>query len=234
MRAAIIAAGQGERLRAAGYAQPKPLVPVHGQALIDYALGAIAAAGIGEVACIVNEESVGIEQHCRRQWPQLSFEFIRRTTASSMESLITLAPLLGNERFVLLTVDSIFAPDVLRQFLQAAAGHADAEGVLAVTRFVEDEKPLWVQLDDAQRIVRIGPAAATSGWITAGFYTFETSIFRDAAMALRTFTALRQLLGHLVDCGYRLYGEPVGKAVDVDRVEDIATAEAFVESGFVA
>ncbi len=234
MKAAIIAAGHGERLLAAGYEQPKPLVPVAGQALIDYALAAISSAGLAEVACIVNEQSAGIEAHCRRRWPQLSFEFVRRTTASSMESLFTLAPLLSGERFVLLTVDSVFSPDVLRRFLEAAAAHVDANGVLAVTRFVDDEKPLWARLDAKNRVVGLGPAARKSGWITAGFYTFDASIFLDAEVALQRFTALRQFLGHLVASGSRIYGVPVGKTVDVDRAEDVATAEAFVRSGFAA
>lgn len=234
MKAAIIAAGQGERLLASGHAQPKPLVPVAGRALIDYALASIAGAGIVEVACIVNEQSAGIEEHCQRQWPQLRFRFVRRTTASSMESLFTLRPFLEDDRFVLLTVDAVFAPSVLQKFLQADAVHADGDGVLALTPFVEDEKPLWARLDESNRIVALGPKAIPTPWITAGFYTFDPTIFRDAETALRTFTALRQFLGHLLASGYRIYGEPVGKTVDVDRDEDIASAEAFVRSGFAS
>jgi hypothetical protein len=45
---------------------------------------------------------------------------------------------------------------------------------------------------------------------------------------------LREFLGHLLASGYRLYGEPVPKTVDVDRPEDIAAAEAFIRSGFAA
>src|SRR5574337_653886 len=106
MKAGLIAAGLGERLRAHGITPPKPLVQVAGRPLIDYVLAAVAAAGLQQIACIVNEESRGIEEHCRNQWPQLAFEFIRRTTPSSMESLFTLRPLLAGERFVLLTVDA--------------------------------------------------------------------------------------------------------------------------------
>ena len=69
--------------------------------------------------------------------------------------------------------------------------------------------------------------------MTAGVYVFDPAIFReiDAARAAR-YGALRQFLGHLLARGYRLYGEPISKTVDVDRPEDIAVAEAFVRSGF--
>ncbi len=233
MRAAILAAGQGERLRAAGFLQPKPLVRIAGRPLIDYALTAVADAGIREIACIVNAESIGIEDHCREQWPGLHFDFLRLTTASSMESLLRLAPLLGNQPFVLLTVDAVFSPAMLGTFLSAAAAHTNVDGVLALTQFVDDEKPLRAAVDSEKRIYSLGPAAAASPWITAGFYTFQPSIFREADLALGRFTALRQFLGYLVDSGYRIFGEAVGKSVDVDRSEDIATAEAFVRSGFV-
>lgn len=233
MKAGIIAAGLGERLRAGGYTQPKPLVPVNGVPLIDYVLGAVAGAGISEVACIVNEESRGIEDHCVHQWPQLHFEFVRRTTPSSMESLFALESHLSSDRFLLLTVDAIVAPRVLHDFVRAAADTVQADGVLAITDFVDDEKPLWVTLAPDGRLTALGPAAQNSGLITAGFYLLHSGIFAEIAAARAAgCSALRQFLGHLLDCGYDLYGHRVPTTLDVDRPEDIAIAEAFVRKGF--
>lgn len=235
MKAAIIAAGLGERLRQGGYTQPKPLVPVAGQPLIDYVLGAVSAAGLRQVACIVNEQSDGIEAHCRQRWPDLRFEFVRRTTPSSMESLFTLSPLLTDDRFLLLTTDAVFAASALCNFLAASNSRTDADGVLAVNGFVDDEKPLWVALSSGGRITALGPAARPSGLVTAGFYVFSCTIFREIAVArAASFRALREFLGHLLARGYRLYGEQVSKTVDVDRPEDLGVAEAFVRSGFAA
>ncbi|MFQ5666227.1 MAG: NDP-sugar synthase [Candidatus Binatia bacterium] len=233
MKVGIIAAGRGERLRPGGWLQPKPLVPVGGKPLIDYALEAVTVAGLHEIACIVNEESRGVAEHCRSRWPALRFEFVQRSTPSSMESLFALRPLLAARRFVLLTVDAVFAPAVLPRFLRAGGGRADADGVLAVHGFVDDEKPLWVQLAGGRRITAIGRGAKDSGLVTAGFYAFEPVIFAeiDAARRLQ-LSALREFLGHLLARGYRLYGERVPKTVDVDRPEDITVAEAFVRNGF--
>jgi NDP-sugar pyrophosphorylase family protein len=234
MKAGIIAAGLGERLRAAGIVRPKPLVPVAGRPLIDYALSAIAAAGIGAVACIVNEQSQGIEAHCRAAFPRLRFDFVRRTTPSSMESLFTLSPLLQGGRFVVLTVDAVFAPSVLRDFVAQAMARA-VDVVLAVSDFVDDEKPLWVRLDAEGRVEALGPTAHGSGLVTAGFYVFDPVIFTETGVArAERFTALRQFLGHLLARGYRMAGVRVAKTVDVDRPEDIAVAEAYVRAGFHA
>jgi len=235
MKAAIIAAGLGERLQQGGILQAKPLVPVAGRPLIDYALSAVAAAGIREVACIVNEASRGIEEHCRTTWPALEFAFVRRTTPSSMESLFTLSPLLATGRFVLLTVDAVFAPATLRAFVGATKCLRAADGVLALSAFVDDEKPLWARTSPDGRITALGPAAAGSGLVTAGFYVFDPVIFGEIAAARAAgYTALRQFLGHLLERGYRLHGKRVAKSVDVDRPADIAVAEAFVRGGFTA
>ncbi len=233
MKAGLIAAGLGERLRQGGFMMPKPLVPVAGKALVDYVLGAARAAGVRQIACIVNEESRGIEEHCRAQWPQLEFEFVRRSTESSMESLFTLRPLLDRQRFLLLTVDAVFAPAVLQHFLRAAGQRTDSDGVLALSAFVDDEKPLWTRVARDGRITALGAEAAGSALVTAGFYMFDSVIFNEIPAARQAgFTALRQFLGHLLRQEYRLYGEPIGKSVDVDRPHDVATAEAFIRSDF--
>jgi len=232
MKAALIAAGLGERLRDAGVELPKPLVPIAGKPLLDRVLEAVAAAGIGELACIFNEQADAVEEHCRRAAHGLQLHIVRKSTPSSMESLFSLAPHL-DERFLLLTVDAVFGPSVLPDFLRAAAAHPRAAGVLAVTNFVDDEKPLYARLDPRGQITALGAQAAGSATVTAGFYVFEPAIFREMEAARRAgFGALRHFLGHLLDHGYPLAGVGVGKTIDVDRPEDIAAADAFARRGF--
>ena len=195
MKAGLIAAGLGERLRAAGITMPKPLVEVAGKPLIDHVLDAVAAAGIDDVACIFNEEADDVEAHCRRRRGAPRLQIVRRTTPSSMESLFTLAPHLSDAPFLLLTVDAVFAPAVLRDFLAAAARHADADVVLAMTDFVDDEKPLRLAVDDGGRVTALGDAAAGSPLVTAGFYVFHPRVFAEIAAARAArLTALRQYL----------------------------------------
>jgi NDP-sugar pyrophosphorylase family protein len=152
-----------------------------------------------------------------------------------MESLITQAPHLDHAPFLLLTVDAIFAPALLRDFLAGAARHRDADVVLAMTDFVDDEKPLRLAVGDEGRVTALGTAARSSPLITAGFYVFHPRVFAeiDAARAAR-LNALREYLGHLLQRGYRVYAVGVGKSVDVDRPEDVIAAEAFVRSGFAS
>ncbi|QEY59841.1 nucleotidyltransferase family protein [Pseudomonas sp. C27(2019)] len=63
MRAMILAAGKGERMRPLTLHTPKPLIPVAGVPLIEYHLRALARAGIEEV--VINHAWLGekIEAH---------------------------------------------------------------------------------------------------------------------------------------------------------------------------
>ncbi|MDF0729833.1 nucleotidyltransferase family protein [Pseudomonas entomophila] len=63
MKAMILAAGKGERMRPLTLHTPKPLVPVAGQPLIEYHLRALATAGFTDV--VINHAWLGqqIEDH---------------------------------------------------------------------------------------------------------------------------------------------------------------------------
>ena len=57
MRAMILAAGRGKRLRPHTDTLPKPLLPVHGKPLIEHHLEALAAAGFREI--VINRGHLG-------------------------------------------------------------------------------------------------------------------------------------------------------------------------------
>lgn len=59
IRAMILAAGRGERMRPLTDQTPKPLLPVGGQALIEYPIQALAASGIRDI--VVNLGYLGAQ-----------------------------------------------------------------------------------------------------------------------------------------------------------------------------
>lgn len=230
MKAAIIAAGEGSRLAAGGIATPKPLVPVAGEPLISRTIRAAAAAGASSIHCIVSERSPELVDYLETgPWP-VPVERVVKTTPSSMESLFQLAPLVADDLFLLLTVDAVFPFPLLRRFVSTASAFDDADGVLALTEHVDDEKPLWAQLNTAGRIVALGDGARPSPYITAGFYLFRPSVFSLIEQSRnRGFSALRMFLGLLVERHFKIYGVPVAKTIDVDTPADLAAAEAYLE-----
>ena len=229
MKAGIIAAGQGDRLIQGGIFVPKPLVTVGGEPLIARAIRAATHVGVTSIACIVNDLNPAVADYLRSTSWSVPLELIVKTTPSSMESLFSLAPLLSDEPFLLFTVDAVFEFNVLRRFLTKARRRS-GDGALAVTRFVDDEKPLWARLDKDQKIVALGEEARPGRYVTAGFYYFKPEIFSmiDAAR-IKGFNALRQFLDLLLKNNYSLYGVPVSMTVDVDTPEDIEKAHKYLE-----
>lgn len=225
MKAGIIAAGRGERMSRGGVFTPKPLIPLGGEPLIARVIRAAAHVRATSVVCIVNDLHQTVVEYLRsRCWP-VPLELIVKSTPSSMESLFSLAPLLEGEPFLLLTVDAVFGFSTLERFCARAAALPGADGVLALTRFIDDEKPLWARMDRRHRIMALGEAARPSRYVTAGFYYFNPIIFRlvESARLQRT-GALRHFLGLLLERGYSLFGIPVAKTVNVDDPGDIEKA----------
>ena len=231
MKVGIIAAGIGERLAKGGVQTPKPLVPLHGEPMIARLIRSAGHLRAESVACIVNDRAPSVAAYLRSQsWP-LPLELVVKTTPNSMESLLTLAPLLKNSPFLLLTVDAVFPFSLLEKLSTAGRAMAETGGsVLALTTNIDDEKPLWTKIDAQQRVTAIGEAAAGSTpYATAGFYWFDPSIFELAQKARAAkLPALRRFLALLLESGHPLYGLPVSETIDVDYPEDIAKAENYL------
>ena len=140
MKAGIIAAGKGERLARANIGIPKPLISICGEYLIDRIIRAAASINVSSIACIVNDLYPEVAKHLRsRSWP-VPVELVVKTTPSSMESLFELSPLLGDEPFLLFTVDAVFEFKTLGGFVAEAQAIKKAHAVLALSEFVDDER----------------------------------------------------------------------------------------------
>ncbi len=63
MKAIVLAAGRGERMRPLTDETAKPLLQVGGHALIDYHLHALAAAGVGEVVVNLSWQPGKLREH---------------------------------------------------------------------------------------------------------------------------------------------------------------------------
>ena len=223
LRGGIIAAGEGSRLRRDGWTVPKPLVPVAGVPLIESVIRNFEAARITPLVIIVNEQERDCVDLVRERFPRLPVEFIVKTTASSLESFLEVTGTAGAGRMLVSTVDAWCRPADFARFVKAAARRPAAAVVLAVTPFVSDEKPLWVDLDEEGRVRSLG--GAEGALVTAGMYLVPEGVRRMTPP--RELGRLREFLAWLHREGHPLYGEVIPTVVDVDRAEDVALAEAL-------
>jgi len=230
MTFAIIAAGEGSRLRAEGVTVSKPLVRLQGVPMIERIIGIAVRTGAERFCCIINEESNDLREYFSSHEFDIPVKIIVKSTPSSMHSLFALAPLLKDGPFCLTTVDAVFIEDEFKRYLAKASQIQGVDGLLAVTRFVDDEKPLFVEMNNQNRILKFSDQRDELEWVTGGIYYFSPRVFdvMDGALG-RRMNRLRNLLRYLLECGYALEGFPFSKIVDVDHVGDIAVAEKFLE-----
>jgi NDP-sugar pyrophosphorylase family protein len=231
MRFAIIAAGEGSRLRSEGVATPKPLVRVLGEPLIGRLFRLAKRQGATSVAVIVNEEMTEVGEYLRSGRWQLPVELLVRSTPSSLHSLAALSPWLEGAPFCLFTVDTVFLERELAAFLSHAQAAQDLSGVLAVTDFVRDEKPLYARLSPDRRIVAFEDAASDSPWVTGGIYYFQPRVLPDVRQAVASgVVLLRNALRSLLERGHTFAAFPFSRIVDVDHSSDVKDAEALLAS----
>jgi GTP:adenosylcobinamide-phosphate guanylyltransferase len=217
----ILAAGDGSRLKRDGWDLPKPLVPIGGVSLLEHTLGNFQAAGIRRVSIIFNETEEECARVARERFPKIDLDIVIRTTASSYESYWTIAPRLGTGAALVSTIDAWCPRENFVAFVQAASATPD-ETVLAVTRFVEDERPLWVSIDPSGCVTRVGSGSGDA--VTAGIYVFSE---RARGQAPADLPRLRDYLAWLVQNGEPVRAIEIPKVVDVDRAADVAAAEAM-------
>ena len=234
MRAGILAAGEGSRLRGED-AVPKPLRQVAGTPLIERVIQDFELAGVAQIDIIINAESTAIRDYVNRTTRACDIHWIVETTPSSMHSFVRVVESLsrhpGDAPFLISTVDVVAPSGTFRRFLEAARGH-DADVVLAVTERIEGERPLRIAVDggNPRRVVSIG--GAVGDWSTAGYYLAHPNVLRERDAAGRAgFAALRSFFVHLHNHGYRMTAVPMGDSVDVDRPPDILAAEQLLAGG---
>ena len=219
----IIAAGEGSRLRQAGWMVPKPMVPVAGVPLIESTIRNFIAAGITRLSIIVNEQERECAAWVQTRFPALELRLIVKTTASSLESFREVTREAESGRMLVSTVDAWCRPADFARFVDAARRRPIEATVLAVTPLVEDEKPLGAVLDADGRVLSLGGAAPAL--VTAGMYLVSERAGRLEPPA--RLGRLREQLQWLLETGEPMYGEVIETVVDVDRAEDVALAEAL-------
>ena len=231
MRYAVIAAGEGSRLAQEGMTTPKPLVKIGGECMVDRLVRIFVAAGAKEVCVVCNPSSEAYIKS--RQEAGAPLRSIVRTTPSSMHSMYELMPMLeGDEPFVLTTVDTVFRESEFQDYVAAfekmvAAGEAD--GLMGVTTYIDDEKPLYVATDDDLNIRAFLDADENPRYVSGGIYGLTPCALATLHRCVdRGESRMRNFQRAMLTDGLQLKAFPFTKVIDVDHAGDIAKAEALL------
>ena len=126
MKAVILAAGQGTRIRSVHGERPKCLIEVDNSTILDHQLEALSKAGVNEVAIVVGYEKEQIMNHViKRQLNQgQRIHFIENPAfaiTNNIYSLWLALEWLRGDGFVVLNADVILDADILGAAVRANA-----------------------------------------------------------------------------------------------------------------
>lgn len=227
---AIIAAGNGSRLKAEGIKESKPLIKINNIPLIKRVIDLGIKYGAHSINCIINEESDDLKKYLEDTDYSVPLNLIVKTTKSSLHSLHELSKE-NSFPLLLATCDSVFLEKEFEAFLEYSKLKIEAEGVIAVTDFIDDEKPLYTATDDDMKITNFNDDDKGDKYITGGLYYFKKNIKKEVDEAVnRGMYLLRNFQRYLIEKKIQLYAFPFSKIIDVDHINDIRKAEELLNN----
>ena len=231
MKFAIIAAGEGSRLSQEGVTLPKPLVRIGGEAMIDRLLRIFAANDADEIVVIVNRLHPETEHHLRLlqagSWRD-RLRIVVKTTPSSMHSFFEISPFLSDAPFCLTTVDTIFREEEFADYIEQFR-RSTTDGLMAVTDFIDDEKPLYVGTDNDLNITGFFDENKDCQYISGGIYCLQPQAIETLRRCVASGQSrMRNFQRQLVKDGLALRAHVFSKILDVDHATDIRKAESFL------
>ena len=235
MHYAIIAAGEGSRLVQEGIAVPKPLVDLDGRPMIRRLIDIFGSYRPESLSIIVNEHMTAVREYLESIAPELPFplHLTVKSTPSSMHSFYEVSRGFTAGKFILTTVDTIFRADDFVRYAEAFDADESADGCFGVTDFIDDEKPLYVDVDPETMLITAFRDAPDGHdrYISGGIYGLTSPALGVLADCMeRGVSRMRNYQRALIEAGLKLRAFPFPKIVDVDHADDIATARAFINA----
>ncbi|HEU6447974.1 MAG TPA: nucleotidyltransferase family protein [Verrucomicrobiae bacterium] len=252
MKAVILAAGKGTRMRELTNESPKPMLHVQGKPILEHIVSGIVAAGVRDIFIVTGFRAEVIENHFddgKKFGAQISFgrQIVQDGTGKAPELA---KEFIGDSPFLLTYGDILVSPETYPRMLNRF-GEDDFAGVITVTRgedvtkgglnFFDEqfclkrlvEKPSPEQLEQLRRggWIKSGDAA----WYNAGIYIFRPMLFDFTARLLKSPRGeyeLTDAISAMIATGKRIAGlEIQGRWADVRDPEVLAKLEKESPAG---
>ncbi len=247
MKAVILAAGKGTRMRELTQEVPKPMLKVQGRPILEHIITGLIDAGIREVCIITGWRADVIESHFGdgSRWG-IRVVYARQEVQDGTGRAPEYAKaFVGADDFLLTYGDILVRPDTYRRMIDrfrqdrfdgvitVTVGQDVTQGGLnffdaqfCLTRVVEKPSPAQVQdLRDAGMIKAGAPL-----YYNAGIYLFRPAIYECTARLQKSPRGEYELTDAItlyLGAGHRLAGlEIEGRWVDVRDPEVLARLEA--------
>lgn len=231
MKAMILAAGEGTRLRPLTLAVPKPMVPIVGCPLLARTLTWLAGQGVTEAIINLYHRPQSICDFFGDEYAGLrlrySFEETLRGTAGGVKAV---EPLLSDAPFFVIYGDNLIDAD-LRALAEFHATH-DGVATVALFRHPNPSSAGIVGTDSTGRITRFvekpPPDEIFADTANAGIYVLDPTVMHSIPAEM-PFDFGRDVFPRLLVEGIPLYGKPLN-----GYLQDTGTPDQYRQANWDA
>ncbi len=224
MKALVLAAGKGVRLKPLTDNLPKAMVLLKGKPLLAHVLLSLKKAGVKEAIIVVGYLSQKIMNSFGQGFEGMRLGYVIQQQQLGNAHAIALARQLLREDFLLAFTDVIPEAKIWK-----ALAEENADAVIAVRKEKHAERFGVVELK-GNRVVSIEekPAKPKSDFVIVGCYKFSPKIFEAIARikpSARNEIELTDAMRLLAKQGKAIAVKYAGKTIDIGSLQDLRKAE---------
>lgn len=232
MNYVILAAGLGSRFAKEGISTPKPLVEVMGRPMIGRLIDVLMSCGAETIYIVANSRMTDLVEYLDKLKGEGLPLDVRPIISDNSYYSLSEACKGVKGKFVAMTVDTIFPTGEFADYVAKFETMPDDEVLMGLTKFVDDESPLYAKLATDGQVVDYkygGEPFPGEIIVSAGLYGLT-----DKAM---DFVANREGYPESLSDFQRILAaeSPIkvvpyvfSKALDIDCTHDRTVAEAFL------
>jgi len=184
MKAVIICAGAGKRLRPITSSRPKPLIPIAGKPLLEHTIVALKNAGIKEILLVVGYKENLIKDYFGdgKEKFDLTIEYVTQEEQLGTAHAFGYGKDFANDDSVLFMYgDLLIEPKVFKEIVQKFNDNKD-HGIILLMHVENPEVFGIISLDSEGFVEKIiekpSPEINVGNLANAGVFIFNSSIFQ--------------------------------------------------------
>ena len=240
MKAVILAAGLGTRMRPLTFTKPKFLLPIAGKPALDHALLLLKNANINEIGMVVGygKEQI-MERYGDGSGLGVKIEYITQQELVGTANAVAVAKdFVAGERFLMINGDTLVDQESLNLLIKRYEEKSSdpAFGGIIATIEVEEPEQFGIVFLEGDRVTEIveKPKEIESKLANAGVYIFDPMIFdaiEKTEKSERGEYELTTSIQILIDAGKNIYASPLEMWADVGMPWDLLVANEYFMKG---
>lgn len=226
MKAVILAAGEGRRMRPLTYGRPKVMLPIAGEPIIEHLLEEVRKAGVDDFVFVVGYHDEIIRNYFGKgeRW-DVDIQYVTQKAQLGTADALRRTEGLVENKFLVLNGDTIISADDIKRVITDNI-------TLGVTK-VSNPEDYGVVETEGERVKRVHEKMREpmSNLINAGIYCLDENIFKalsETERSKRGEFELTDSIRLLIEDGNDISWKQIEHWIDVSHPWDLLTVNELL------